>query len=73
MEFSSLVAVLFRVEPIVFFGAVCRWFAVLKFEVLSKKRSAVAEFLGALGAMKSHGRGADKAVGLSNGEIRFCW
>ena len=51
---------LLRVELIVFVGVVFRWCAVLESDVLSAKRSAVAESLGALGALEPHGRGADK-------------
>ena len=50
---------LLRVEPIVVFGVVSRWCAVPESGVLSAKRSMVAESLGALVAMESHGRGTD--------------
>ena len=56
----NLVAILFRVELIVFFGVVIRWCAVLESVVLSTKRPTAAESLGSLGAMEPHGRGADK-------------
>ena len=60
VKFVSAVAVLFRVELIVFFGVVFRCCAVLESEVLSTKRSMAAGSLGALGAMKPYERGADK-------------
>ena len=60
MYFVSLDAMLFRVEPIVFFGVVCRWCAVLEPEVLSTTRSTGAESLHTRVAMEPHGRGADK-------------
>ena len=51
---------LFRVELIVFSGAVYRWCAELESEVLSTMHSAVADNFGALGATEPNGRGADK-------------
>ena len=56
----SLAAVLFRVELIDLFIVAVVWCAVKESEVLSTKRSAVAENLGALGAIEPHGRGAGK-------------
>ena len=55
----SLVAVLFRVELIGLFVVVAVWCAVKVPEVLSTKRSAVFESLGALGAVEPLGRVAD--------------
>ena len=51
---------LFRVEPVVFFGVAFRCRAVLESEVLSTRRLTIAEVLGTFEAMKPHGRGADK-------------
>ena len=58
-EFAGLIAVLFRVELIVFLVAVCRWCVVLLSEVLSTKHSTVFERLGALEAIEPHGRDPD--------------
>ena len=58
-----------RVEPVVFFGVVFRWCAVLESEVLSTERLTVTESPGALGAAEPHGRGADKQWAFSAGRF----
>ena len=50
----------FLVEPIVLVGVVLRWCVLIESEVVSTKRSTVAEILGALAAMEPRGRGAGK-------------
>ena len=64
----SLVAVLFQVEPINLFAAVVVWCAVKESEVLSMKRSTVAESP-ALGAIEPHGRGADMQWAFPAGRL----
>ena len=60
VAFVGLLAVLFRVALVVFFVVVCRWCAVPSSEVLSAKRSAVFESLGASGAVDPHVRGSEQ-------------
>ena len=65
--FVSLVAMLFRIELTVFFGAIFCWCDVFEFEVLSEKRSTVTKSLGTLGAMGPHGQGADTHLAFPAG------
>ena len=62
------IAVLFRVDLIVFFVVVCRWCVVPLSEVLSTKRSTVFELLGALGTIEPHGQRSDLQLTGAPGE-----